>query len=307
MTGPGSGRPRPRAAGRAGRAAPRRAPAGSAGSPAPSRPRTPATADLTALAARLVPRDRQLCRLLAEHRVLTTDQLTALLFPSANAAQHRLLALARLGMVDRFRPLLPRGEGSVPWHYVLGPAGAAVLAAEQATTPDRIGWRRDRAHAIAHSQRLGHLVGVNGFFAALAGYARRHADAALSVWLSERQCADRWGHVVRPDGYGRWQHGAQRTAFFLEYDNGSEPVDRVLAKLEAYADLAAALRPAVLAPVLLWLPGPGREVALRAAMGCPPVAVATATARGGSHPAAAVWLPVPGGGPRRMLAALGGA
>src|SRR6266545_401191 len=293
MTGPGSGRPRPRAAGRAGRAAPRRAPAGSAGSPAPSRPRTPATADLTALAARLVPRDRQLCRLLAEHRVLTT-------------AQHRLLALARLGMVDRFRPLLPRGEGSVPWHYVLGPAGAAVLAAEQATTPDRIGWRRDRAHATAHSQRLGHLVGVNGFFAALAGYARRRADAALSVWLSERQCADRWGHVVRPDGYGRWQHGPQVVDFYLEYDNGTELLDRVLAKLEAYSELAAALRPAALAPVLLWLPGPGREAALRAAMDRPPVAVATATARGGSHPAAAVWLPAPGGGPRRLLAALGG-
>jgi Replication-relaxation len=302
MTGPGSGRPR--AGARAGRATPGQAPAASAGSP--TRPRTPATADLAALAARLTPRDHQLCHLLAEHRVLTTDQVTALLFDAPTTARHRLSILARLGIVDRFRPLLPRGEGSVPWHYVLGPAGAAVLVADQATTPDRIGWRRDRAHSIAHSQRLGHVVGVNGFFAALAGYARRRPDAALSAWLSERQCADRWGHVVRPDGYGRWQHGPHGTAFFLEYDNGTEPLDRVLAKLEAYAELAAAIRPAALAPVLLWLPGPGREAALRAAMGRPPVAVATATARGGSHPAAAVWLPAPGGGPRRVLAALGG-
>jgi len=304
MTGPGSGRAPAGADARAPARGTR--PGGSGGSPAPSRPRTPATADLAALAARLNPRDGQLCRLLLEHRVLTTDQVTGLLFPSANTAQHRLLTLAELGVVDRFRPLRAIGQGSAPWHYVLGPAGAAILAAEQATTPDRVGWRRDRMLAIAHSQRLGHLVGVNGFFAALAGYARRRTDAALSLWLSERQCADRWGHVVRPDGYGRWQHGPASVDFYLEYDNGTEPLDRVLAKLEAYAELAAAIGPATLAPVLLWLPGPGREAALRAAMDRPPVAVATATARGGSHPAAAVWLPAPGGGPRRLLAALGG-
>src|SRR6266511_4357496 len=268
------------------------------GARAAGRPRTPATADLAALAARLTLRDRELCRLLAEHRVLTTDQVAALLFGSPVTARHRLLVLARLGVVERFRPLLAYGDGSAPWHYVLGPAGAAVLAAEQAT-PERPGWRRDRALAIAHSQRLGHLVGVNGFFAALAGHARHHPDAALAVWLSERQCAARWGHVVRPDGYGRWQHAAQAVEFFLEYDNGTEPLTRVLAKLHGYAELAAALHPAALAPVLLWLPGPGRETALRAAMGRPPVLVATATARGGTHPAAPVWLPAPQGGPRR--------
>jgi DNA-binding CsgD family transcriptional regulator len=286
MTGPAA----PRAAGAA-RAA--------------GRPRTPATADLAALAARLTPRDRQLCRLLAEHRVLTTDQVAALLFGSPVTARHRLSILARLGVVERFRPLLAYGDGSAPWHYVLGPAGAAVLAADQTPTGDRMGWRRDRALGIAHSQRLGHLVGVNGFFAALAGYARRRPDAALVLWLSERQCAARWGHVVRPDGYGRWQHGPQTVEFFLEYDNGTEPLNRVLAKLHGYAELAAALHPATLAPVLLWLPGPGRETALRAAMGRPPVPVATATARGGTHPAAPVWLPAPQGGPRRPLAALG--
>src|SRR6266540_4285912 len=166
------------------------------GARAAGRPRTPATADLAALAARLTLRDRELCRLLAEHRVLTTDQVAALLFGSPVTARHRLLVLARLGVVERFRPLLAYGDGSAPWHYVLGPAGAAVLAADQSTTPDRLGWRRDRVLAVAHSQRLGHLVGVNGFFAALAGYARHHPQAALAVWLSERQCAARWGHVV---------------------------------------------------------------------------------------------------------------
>src|SRR5436190_22713853 len=44
---------------------------------------------LAALAGRLTHRDRRLCQLLHEHRVLTTPQLTELAFPSGNAAEHR--------------------------------------------------------------------------------------------------------------------------------------------------------------------------------------------------------------------------
>ena len=51
---------------------------------------------LAALAGRLTDRDRQLCRLLHEHRVLTTPQLVDLAFPSRNAA-------------SRPSPLLPTG------------------------------------------------------------------------------------------------------------------------------------------------------------------------------------------------------
>jgi len=270
----------------------------------PAPPRTPASADLALLAGRLTDRDRQLCRLLHEHRVLTTSQIHDLAFGSLNVAQHRLVALARLGVLERFRPVwIDRGGGSAPWHYVLGPAGAAVLAAEQAITPAQLSYRRDRTLAIAHSQRLAHQVGINGFFTALAARARSHPDSALLAWWSERQCADRWGHVVRPDGYGRWRDPGGEVDFFLEYDTGTEPLDRLLAKVDAYAELATATD--IDTPVLFWLPGPGREAALHQALRRPPVTVATATARLAGHPARQVWLVAGEAGSRQTLANLG--
>jgi len=153
---------------------------------------------LAALAGRLTDRDRQLCRLLHEHRVLTTPQLVDLAFPSRNAAEHRLAILHQLGVVDRFRP--HHTPGSAPYHYVLGPLGAALLAAHADQDPSRLGYRRDRALALAHFQRLAHLLGVNGFFAALVRAARSQpeGEAALEVWWSEQRCAAQWGGWSTP-------------------------------------------------------------------------------------------------------------
>jgi hypothetical protein len=88
--------------------------------------------------------------------------------------------------------------------------------------------------------------------------------------------------------------------FFLEYDRGTEDLGRLAGKLDGYAELAAAS--GIATPVLLWLPGPSREAAVRQAIGEPPVPVATATPGvGGAHPAGPVWLPAGQHGPRRWL------
>jgi hypothetical protein len=269
----------------------------------PQRPsRASSTADrLAALARRLTDRDRRLCRLLWEHRVLTTEQLTGLCFPSRHAATHRLLLLTRLGVIDRFRPF--RSTGSAPFHYVLGSVGAHVLAAEQGKTPSELGYSRSQTLAIAHSQRLPHTVGVNGFFAALAAAARGRVDAALTAWWSERRCAQRWGHLVRPDGYGRWTEARTTVEFFLEYDTGTETISRVVGKLTGYTDLATAS--GIRTPLLLVLPGAAREAEIHRATGLPLIPVATA-AGPVSDPAAAIWLPIGERERRVRLAALGG-
>jgi hypothetical protein len=255
---------------------------------------------LAALAGRLTGRDRDLCRLLAEHRVLTTPQLVELAFLSRNAAQHRLAVLHRLGVVDRFRP--HHTPGSAPYHYLLGPLGAALLAAQHEQDPGQVGYRRDRTLALAHSQRLQHLLGVNGFFTALAAAARDHPDAALEVWWSEQRCTQQWGELVRPDGYGRWREHQQRLDFFLEYDRGSEPVGRLAGKLAGYLELAHAS--GIGTPLLLWLPTPAREAAACRAIAGSSLPVATATPHPDHPPAGPVWLPLHRHGPRRRLVEL---
>jgi hypothetical protein len=256
------------------------------------------TADrLAALAGRLTDRDRRLCQLLWEHRVLTTGQLTQLVFPSVDAAEHRLIILHRLRLVDRFRP--HQHPGSAPYHYFLGPLGAALLAAQADQDPAALGYRRDRTLALAHSQRLAHLVGVNGFFCALTQHARRHPDTQLERWWSEQRCTAHWGGLIRPDSYGRWRDQHRRVDFFLEYDRGTQAPHRVAGKLGGYHDLAAAT--GIRTPLLVWLPTPGREVTIRQALAGTSLPVATATPTPDHSPAGPLWQPLDRSGSRRRL------
>jgi hypothetical protein len=202
--------------------------------------------------------------LIADHRVFTTDQLAAVFFSSQDRAEHRLRQLTQAGVLARFRPHTRHGEGSAPYHYVLGPLAAA---------------RHRRAHAGPR--------------------------AALVVWWSERRCADHWGRLVRPDGYGRWREDDREVDFFLEYDRGTEPLDRLAAKLAGYQQLADATR--IATPVLFWLPNTGREATVRQALAgqtrwaSVPFLVATASPALGRSPAEQVWLPLGHTWPRRCL------
>jgi hypothetical protein len=233
------------------------------------------------LARRLTPRDRWLIRMLHEHRVLTTDQVTAMAFPSPRAARRRLLELYGWNVVDRFQPLV--GVGSAPMHYVLGATGAAVLAAEEGITTAALGFRRDDVLAIAHRRTLAHTVAVNDVFAHLvhqsittSSIADRSASTAflLEAWWSETRCLRLVGEFARPDAYGRITLPPVLTAataaraaadsrsfeWFFELDFGTEPLARLAAKLDGYAQLAAATHPT---PVLIWLPSPRREAHAR--------------------------------------------
>ena len=279
----------------------------------PARPGRPAsTPDLMAtLAGRLTARDRWLLRMLHEHRVLTSAQITQLAFGTTRAATARLLILHRYRAVDRFRPLARRG--SAPWHFVLGEAGARVLAAEDGVTLTQLGYRRDRALDIAVSPQLAHTTGANGFFTALAAAARA-GHGQLACWWGERRCAALWGDLARPDGYARWRghNGGQpaEAEFFLEYDTGTEDLPRLAAKLAGYRMLAE--RTGIITPVLFWLPGPRRETALHALLARDPrpgadrvpVATATPVLAGEDGPEGPAWLPAGTPGPRRQLAQL---
>src|ERR1019366_8963733 len=114
----------------------------------------------------------------------------------------RLLTLYQLRAVDRFRPL--SATGSAPLHFVLDEAGACILAAEDGITPGQLGYRRDRALAIALSVQLAHATGTNSVFCALAAQGREAGGAALTCWWSERRCAALWGDLGRPARYGQW-------------------------------------------------------------------------------------------------------
>jgi Replication-relaxation len=260
-----------------------------------------------AVSANLTDRDRELVRLVATHRVLTTGQLTALRFSNLTTARHRLSVLVRLGLLRRFRP--HRDTGSAPWHYVLGPIGAALLGQEDR---DEKKWlpqvRADRQLALERSQRLGHLTGTNWFFAALARHAR-DGDGELAEWLNEAETVlsfDRmaaWSDIrsryPHPDGAGTWAEDGRQVRFMLEYDTGSENLPALTGKLDGYQAIAEALawNDQTCPVVLFCFASARREQSARRALAAtreaPALRIATAAIDPHhTSPAGPVWLPL---------------
>ncbi|MEV7624620.1 replication-relaxation family protein [Actinoplanes sp. NPDC089786] len=240
-------------------------------------------------------RDLILLGWLADHAVLTTEQIAAGLFPSVNFAQRRLRALLAMRLVDRFRPQRADG-GSFPYHWLLAQLGVDVIAAQRGEPVPRRTHARERRWALTSRANLPHLLGVNDFFTSLAAHARTHPDADLQRWWSASRCQQTGAftrHVtvpdgrldpaalayiptVRPDGHGIFTSSGQSTAFFLEYDTGTEPIGRLVGKLDGYHRLARIT--GNLWPVLFWLPNPTRERHLHTALTDASVGYPSATA-----------------------------
>jgi len=82
-----------------------------------------------------------------------------------------------------------------------------------------------------------HTLGVEEFFADLAGRARRAArrgaDEGLVEWRNAAACARKW---FRPDGYVAFRRGDGQHAAFLEYDRSTMGPRDWTQKLGAYCD-----------------------------------------------------------------------
>lgn len=261
--------------------------------PAPS-------SQLPYLVYRATPRDRWLLRMLAEHQVLTAPQICALAFTGVRVANKRLVTLTELGLLDRFR--LPRAAyGNTPWHYLLGPAGAQLIAAERGTTLKQLGYQRARQLALAARPDLPHTTGCHDTLTLLAARGRIPGAGRLAVWWSARSAATVWGDLIRPDAYGLWQEANPagtpgQCAFFYEYDTGTESLTQLLGKLPGYRRFRDQQDGSF--PILIHLPTAAREQRVQQELATDPPGVPVATTCPpatelalGAALDAAVWLP----------------
>ncbi|GAA5168954.1 hypothetical protein GCM10023321_63770 [Pseudonocardia eucalypti] len=242
----------------------------------PSNPTSsPARGSLTKViteAGRLTDRDHAVINLLADHRVMTTDQLARVEFSNVSMrfARRRLQQLAERDVLARFRTF--HRPGSLPWRYCLGPVGALLHAARTDTTFPRANDIAARVTRLQSSSKLDHRLGVAEFYSRLHAGARRTPGAALTAWWSETRAATECGHLLRPDGYLEWAHHQPNAkpaivGCFYEHDRGTEVLDTLLDKIDAYARLTAAgirkhaVRTAnsISRPVLVELPSVERE------------------------------------------------
>ncbi|MEY9862150.1 hypothetical protein ABH935_007795 [Catenulispora sp. GAS73] len=282
-------------------------------------------------AKHLTERDRDLLTALAVHRVLTAPQLTEIGFGSPTTARHRLQILCeQVKVIARFRPFAERGSN--PYHYVLTPLGAHVVAVQhgeaEQTEKYRSRARRDADLAVSPGAQLKHTLGVAGLYASLKRAERQSGGAAaLACWRTERHYNPdgRSSSRVIPDAVGCFTERVpahpggvalpRRTWFVVEYDTGTEKHEVLLAKLNKYGQLLGdgfeqewereqlfcwphkAAQPAV--TVLLVFASPLREQNVRAALlddiaqrGLRKFGVATAVYTPGVDAAGPIWQPL---------------
>jgi hypothetical protein len=239
---------------------------------------------------RLTTRDRLLLSWLAEHYLLSSTQIGRALFGNPRTARRRLTILDRLGFLTHI-PLGADTGAPLPWLYTLGPAGLDLHPTAY-SDPDRRGLRPprssvERAKRLIASPQLAHFLGVNQFFVDLHAHTRLHRDSRLPRWWSEHHATDAYAAAgVHPDGHGIWSAHGHTVGFFLEYDNATENLARVIAKLKGYERLAE-FGPRY--PVLFWVPSARRETSLLRALDGVRTAMPIATAVHTGTPAGPVW------------------
>lgn len=247
-----------------------------------------ADARVAAVAGHITDRDRAICDLLYEHRVLTATQLAEVHFHSLERARKRLTVLHDLGVLDRFRP--HRDQGSHPYHYLLGRLGAELVAVQRGVEPADLDWTRTKSLRLANSSQLRHLVEASGFFTRLSQALRAADGSSLRRWDGQRRCAQLWGDVVRPDGHARVALKTGALDVWLEWDRGTEPHARLREKVDRYDELALMLGSRV--TVLFVAPTARREQHIVAGVhGTRDVrALTTTAARHTADPLARNWL-----------------
>ncbi|MFD0919356.1 replication-relaxation family protein [Saccharopolyspora rosea] len=252
-------------------------------------------------------RDRRILRLLDEHFTFTTSRLALLAgFSSLSTASHRLLVLHQHAVLERARPFRV-GGGSCEWHWMLGPIGARIVAAERGVAAMRPAKIAARWEKLFHGWRYRELDAQHTWFCGLiASTPNEHgAGGELAAWRSAWRVSKAWQATT--DGYGRWRwpEGTELRFVLLLDDPPRVGAQQIRERLTSLPDPAWPFTRRAGFPdstvTLVWSPTLRREQIMRraitqhlgtgtampVALGCDQYAAMTP---GGVH--GRVWLPL---------------
>lgn len=192
---------------------------------------------------RITERDIQIIQAVYEYRVLTTQQLKALFFPSLHQAYFRLGALYQHGFLDRRFVGAAIDKNNTPIMYVLDKRGAELLQAERGFD---IQWTH-REYKQVGLPFLEHTLAINTVRVAVVKACEQQAGFTLLQWRSEGDLKDDYDHVtihsekgksvsvsVIPDSYFVLDSPRGTAHFFLELDRGTMTTKRFKQKVLAY-------------------------------------------------------------------------
>jgi hypothetical protein len=192
----------------------------------------------------LQPRDLEIIKLVAQHRVISSDDLQLLVAGSNQVLLRRLQKLFHHGYLDR--PRSQRQPGNVGrMVYALGQKGADLLTTETGERPS-VDWsEKNRQLGAAY---LEHALMASRFQAALRCALQAHGGVVLEHWLADGVIREsvsfeddrETGRVpVAPDAFFGLRllnepEGRNRIYAFLEADRGTMTTKRFLVKMSGY-------------------------------------------------------------------------
>jgi hypothetical protein len=191
---------------------------------------------------RLTRRDIDVVAAVRDHRVLRTDQIQRLLFPSRNTANERLKRLYQHGFLERRWLPVEYGKGMGQAIYLLASRGAEILAMRHPDQPVR--WR-GRGNQVG-SPFLEHSLMLNDIRIAFT-LAARENGYLIERWVGENELKAageyvwvRSGDTKRrrvaliPDGYCLVNMRGRKARFFFEADRGTLSGRRWAWRVRAY-------------------------------------------------------------------------
>jgi hypothetical protein len=189
-------------------------------------------------------RDREIIRLVADYRVITSEEIQALIDGSHQAILRRLQKLYHGGYLDRPRHQLLRGNSKMV--YALGQRGAPLINQESDGPAITVDWaEKNRQIGLRY---LEHGLMVTRFRTALTLAARLRGDVVIEKWRQDQELRDavvvehadhRERIPVCPDAYFALRltnepQGSSRIHVFLEADRSTMTLKRMLTKLRGY-------------------------------------------------------------------------
>ena len=193
---------------------------------------------MSELGFRLQERDVLIVEAVHRHRVLSTEQIAALFFPTStgtvsSSCLSRLRHLVRAGFLERGEQLQARAEGRRPFLYMMTSAGCELLQASLGYEEEDLDWKP--SYNDVRWPFLAHQIAINDVYVALAQAVGR-IGWRLDRWVDDRILKQRAPQVplpgtgelvaVVPDAYFALvgPGGSPTLQFFLERDRATVTV-----------------------------------------------------------------------------------
>lgn len=188
-------------------------------------------------------RDRELVRVVSQHRVISSDDLQLLVAGSDQTILRRLQKLFHNGYLDR--PRSQRQRGNAPMVYALGQKGAELVVLEAGAKAAGDWSEKNR---LIGPMFLEHALMVSRFQTALRVSLRERGNASLERWyadgaIRDAVCVEHEASTERipvaPDAFFTLKllnepEGHNRVHVFLEADRGTMTTKRFFTKMRGY-------------------------------------------------------------------------